>query len=491
MKQLLFICFATAFLNTSAQNVGIGTSAPIGKLHIVHPGPTANLIIEHPTLDNFSRMLFTNTGASRSWGIAGKISGNINADILSLYNSGNAADIIAMSGNGYVGIGVANPDNRLQIGTSGGYVAAGLVIGNGLQAMAFQQNAGSSIWASKTNILINANDGNSNVGINTYTLPTNKFQIGSVGTTGFATNDLAIGNGTAAMAIHQSNSATLIGSTTDIILKPRNNGQGRVGINTTTPRAPLEVTSNTVVGGNVYSYLNRDAGAFGLGYCGSSCNAVVSIYASNAVFAQEFDAFSDARIKNILAQSNTANDLQIVNALQVTDYTMKDKVKYGDKPYKKVIAQDVEKVYPQVVSRHTEFVPNVYQATSKVDKTVDGYILSFTNKHTISTTAKKLRAVLSEEGGMQEYNIVSVPTEFQVTIKASGIKPVKVFVYGEEVDDFRTVDYEGLSTLNISATQELSKLVKKQQAQIEAQALQIASLVEAVKLLKENGSSPL
>jgi len=35
----------------------------------------------------------------------------------------------------------------------------------------------------------------------------------------------------------------------------------------------------------------------------------------------------------------------------------------------------------------------------------------------------------------------------------------QVFVYGREVEDFRVVDYEALSTLNISATQELAKKV--------------------------------
>jgi len=53
-----------------------------------------------------------------------------------------------------------------------------------------------------------------------------------------------------------------------------------------------------------------------------------------------------------------------------------------------------------------------------------------------------------------------------------------VFVYGEEVDNFRTVDYEGLTTLNISATQELGKLVKKQQAMIERLEKRISLLEE-------------
>jgi hypothetical protein len=42
-----------------------------------------------------------------------------------------------------------------------------------------------------------------------------------------------------------------------------------------------------------------------------------------------------------------------------------------------------------------------------------------------------------------------------------------MFVYGEEVNDFRTVDYEGLTTLTMSATQELSRQVQAQQKEID------------------------
>ena len=35
-----------------------------------------------------------------------------------------------------------------------------------------------------------------------------------------------------------------------------------------------------------------------------------------------------------------------------------------------------------------------------------------------------------------------------------------IFVYGKEVDDFRTVDYEALSMLNVSATQALITRLK-------------------------------
>jgi hypothetical protein len=302
------------------------------------------------------------------------------------------------------------------------------------------------------------------------------LQIGSLGATGFNGNDIAIGNGSQAMVMFQSNSNITIASTTDIILNPRNNGHGRVGINTNTPRAPLDVVDfvGTFSG---YDYLNGSSSTNGIGDC-SFCTAAVSIYASNAVLASEFDAFSDARIKNVVGRTNSKKDLETINALQITDYTMKDIIKNGTKPYKKVIAQEVEKVYPQVVSRHVDFIPNVYQTTEKIEKTKDGYLLSFKNKHHISDTAKMLRVLISAQESMQDLNILSIPSDYQVLIQVTALKSEKMFVYGEQVNDFRTVDYEGLITLNISATQELGKM-------IDAQNKIIRELSEEIKLLKQ------
>jgi len=41
-----------------------------------------------------------------------------------------------------------------------------------------------------------------------------------------------------------------------------------------------------------------------------------------------------------------------------------------------------------------------------------------------------------------------------------------VFVYGREVKDFRSVDYEAIAMLNVSATQELARKVEAQQAEL-------------------------
>ncbi len=59
-------------------------------------------------------------------------------------------------------------------------------------------------------------------------------------------------------------------------------------------------------------------------------------------------------------------------------------------------------------------------------------------------------------------------------------------MYGEEVDDFRTVDYEGLTTLNISATQEISKVIKMQAAMIGSLERRLSAL-ESKPLKKQAG----
>ena len=268
---------------------------------------------------------------------------------------------------------------------------------------------------------------------------------------------------------------------------PTYGGTGRVGINTTTPRAPLDVVGSATPDPLTQFYYYFTAGGEFELHSQTSDGPInnVSIITSGNIYANEYDAYSDARIKNIIGVSNTAKDLQTINALQITDYSFKDKIQNGSKPYKKVIAQQVESVYPQVVSKHVDFIPNVYQLTNKIEKTTTGYLLSFAGNHNISKDAKKLQVIMEDNSGKKEFAIVSIPSPNQVVINATDLKANKLFVYGEEVNDFRTVDYEGLTTLNISATQELSKQVTDLQKTVAEQKEQIEALLKAVDALKQ------
>jgi len=61
---------------------------------------------------------------------------------------------------------------------------------------------------------------------------------------------------------------------------------------------------------------------------------------------------------------------------------------------------------------------------------------------------------------------------FQVEAMPAG---KEVFVYGREVKDFRSVDYDAIAMLNVSATQELAKQLKEKDAKIAALEAKLAA----------------
>ena len=481
-KIILLLGVCNAFLSLAAQNVGIGTTAPADKLTVQAAGYGV-------THTNGTATIGTWIGTFQ--GISTAKIGTKSNHSLNFFTA-NSGPQMTLSTTGNFGIGTESPTEKLTVQTAnnsygishrgaGGNILATYIGGTSAGIGTFS-NTNMRIYSNGVGAIFVAS-GTNNIGIG-VDFPANKLQIGSMGASGFATNDFAIGNGTSAMTIYLTDASTLIGSTNDIVLRPRNNGAGRVGINTLTPRASLDVDNNVVIQDGYYAYMNGTADLDGIGLC-KFCDPQISIIASYGIYAAEFDAFSDARIKDIIGFSNSSKDLEIVNALHVKDYSMKDKVKYGDKTFKKVIAQEVEKVYPQIVSKHTDFIPNVYQVTDKIEKTADGYRFTFSARHNISIHAKKIKVLLDGNTGIQQFDIVSIPSDREVVIAAAGIKTNKVFVYGEQVNDFRTVDYEGLTTLNISATQELSRQLKQQEKMNETQNKRIAEL-EAILKIKTN-----
>ena len=144
---------------------------------------------------------------------------------------------------------------------------------------------------------------------------------------------------------------------------------------------------------------------------------------------------------------------------------MKDKMTYGNKSFKKVIAQELEEVYPQAVNKQVNFIPNTYLQTDKIIKNDGFYVLHFAKAHNLSKNAKVLKAYSKK--GDAKLKVISVLSDFDVAVSAENLSD-HLFVYGEQVKDFGTVDYEGLTTLNISATQQLSKLIMLQQKEIKA-----------------------
>jgi hypothetical protein len=244
---------------------------------------------------------------------------------------------------------------------------------------------------------------------------------------------------------------------------------GNLGIGTTTPtQAKLVVNGSQAQTFASYGYLNRTHPTGTIN--SNSTSNDYSIYATDRIAAPEFNAFSDARIKDIKGKTNNAEDLKTLTAIEITNYSLKDSIGKGSRQYKKVIAQQVEKAYPLAVTQMTDVVPDIYQRA----EIKEGII----NLSTSLQTGDKVKLIF--ESGVEMATVTAATgNSFTVDTKKTG----KVFVFGREVSDFRTVDYEALSTLNISATQELAKKIDTQQQKIEKLEAQLATMLEVLKKL--------
>ena len=239
---------------------------------------------------------------------------------------------------------------------------------------------------------------------------------------------------------------------------------GKMGIGTTTPTQAKLVVNGSASNTLSYGYLN------GSGSTGTASNGTnnYSIYASDRIAATEFNAYSDARIKHILKGSNNEEDLATLMKLKITDYKLIDSISKGNTVYKKVIAQEVAEVYPNAVSKMTDFIPNIYQLSS----IKDGFVALANHKLVVGDKVKLIFGDRQEVVKVLEINEKGFRVDSKPKTQNSKLENTEgplsdgaAFVFGKEVNDFHTVDYEALSTLNISATQALVKQINDLKAE--------------------------
>jgi hypothetical protein len=431
--------FDNDYLNINGK-LGIGTTTPAQKLHVVGD---ARIDAGH--------LEFANTGESIFIGQDAGVNDNLNHNnnIYIGYETGKTGTTskanIAL-GNQALFSNVSGGSN-IAIGINAGYAintgSTNIALGNsalkknttGYGNLALGYFALGNNVIGYENTVIGYNAGLSNTGSG------NIFLGYNAGFEEQGSNKLFIDN--------TSTSAPLIwGDFANDILTVN----GKLGIGTTTPtKGKVEITGSVshTLG---YGYLNSS------GNTGIITNAAnnYSLYASDRIACSEFNAFSDRRIKHILRGANSQEDLATLMKIKITDYKLIDSIAKGNTVYKKVIAQEVAEVYPNAVSKMTDVIPNIYKLTS----IKDGFV--HLENHDLKV-GDKVKLIFGDK--QELYKVLKTNEKgFLIDTPPSGAGG-GVFVFGKEVNDFHTVDYEALSTLNISATQELVKQINDLKAQ--------------------------
>ncbi|PJE41705.1 MAG: hypothetical protein CUR32_07660 [Flavobacterium sp.] len=400
--------------------VAIGTNNPVAKFTIAGDG-----IADWDQ----SQMFMSNTGTGgHTWAMGPRALGTAGDFSISDESDGQIRMTI-QGGTGNVGIGTDTPSGKLDVSSAGPTTVNIANTGDNQASLDFINN-GVKRWR-----LINQTTSNN---FTIYDQDTNAERLHIDGTTGY----VAIGGGMSPKApLHIGGTTSASFSTGGISYF-----NGGIASIATAPSTGPRTDASIIAEGNIWSK--------------ASIVGVASL------------TFSDKRIKSIIGQSDATKDLDLLNKIRITDYRMKDVVMQGNKQYKKVIAQEVEAIYPEAVTKQTGFVPNIYQPADKVVRLGNNtYKVSFTNKVEYNTNVTGDLKLYDEQKEITAKVVSKADNEIVFTT-AEEMKGDKLFLFGEEVTDFRAVDYEALSTLNISATQELYREIqalKKQNAVLTAQ----------------------
>jgi hypothetical protein len=188
-----------------------------------------------------------------------------------------------------------------------------------------------------------------------------------------------------------------------------------------------------------------------------------SAWFEGIAWAPAWGVWSDQRIKKDIRYSKGAEDLQSLLKLRVADYRLIDD-EAGAKFHKGFIAQEVEQVLPDVVSTITSVVPDINAFAQRVSLTGNQLSIVLDTKHGLQVGDRV--SIGADKDSKELFTVCKTETaqSFSVSNWASPL-PEKLFVYGREVKDFKGVNYQEISNLNVSATQELARRVAELEAE--------------------------
>lgn len=281
--------------------------------------------------------------------------------------------------------------------------------------------------------------------------PTFQNTIGVAGSAGSMSASAATGD----MVIRSASKLLLQSGSGNSAITINTNNYVNIGTGVTTGSFPVTVNSTSSANQSMTFYAIAATSAYN-GAQSTAINPSISFgILCQTAFSTGFYIYSDERIKKDITPLESTLDLfDKINTVsfKYIDYIGKGSLKnYG------VIAQEIEKIIPEVINSHKDYIPNIYKNADKYDSEylrlyIKSDILSigdnikiydFNNKEHIKKIVDKT----------DEYITINEPIEDYE-------EDTSVFIYGKEIEDVKNVNYESLFIMNIKATQELHQRLK-------------------------------
>jgi hypothetical protein len=187
---------------------------------------------------------------------------------------------------------------------------------------------------------------------------------------------------------------------------------------------------------------------------------------------------SDRRIKKEIVDIEDGLALERLRLLKPKQYQYVDEFKRGTEPVWGFIAQEVRETLPYATKLRTECLPNIYEVANVSASNV----ITLTNfdTSTLESNAMVLK-VYDTENKEHLVNIAEVIDGHSVRVNedlTEWTEDDKIFVYGQQVQDFVMLQKEAIFTIATSALQEVDR-------QLQAEKDKVASLEARISALEK------
>ena len=239
-----------------------------------------------------------------------------------------------------------------------------------------------------------------------------------------------------------------------------------IGINTTTPLAPLHVVGNA--GGATQA--DKTASYFSGGgttlYLASGYGTNWSIRASDHIGAVGFVSISDERIKTQVKDIEA--DFETMMKLRPVSYTFKDQVQRGNRQRYGFIAQEVQKLLPDMVYQSEDIIPDIYRlgtydaSSSSISWSVDESGLLYEGAEIKVGDIIKVIAKRDSDNDafVTVNNVLIAETTIKVSIESNPAANLtnELFIHGRKVSDFKNINYDDVMSWSVAQLQHVYQM---------------------------------
>jgi hypothetical protein len=286
---------------------------------------------------------------------------------------------------------------------------------------------------------------------------------------------------------------------------------GKVGIGTTSPSYALHVASYTDGSYPIFrAFSLNGAGASNEPANTFSTGDGISIYASQRIFAREFDAYSDSRIKTNIVDIDDEKALSILRKIQPKTYEYVDKLQRGNANVIGFIAQEIKEIIPKAVTISKDYIPN-FMTICQVSITDVSNILLVSSTIDLSWNPLHDQSgnvfidasgnASSDASGNKVFNVklydqsnneiicktTDVLDKRSFLVEYSSLTSGDYFLYGQKVDDFHNLNKDSIFTVVTAAVQDIDRIVQNQQVSI----TDISNIIQQQNVIQQSDSQKI